>query len=140
MGRKAVFAFVTAVAISLIGVTALAQVGFRATAVFQGTRTVIGQEIQFPLFRNQITALLVEIAPGGETGRHQHPAPTFVYILEGTVTIAHEGGHPQVVYTAGQAFLESVNTWHNGRNLGTTPLKLLVVFSGEEGKPNLVRP
>ncbi len=139
MGRKVVIAFVTAVAISFIGVTALAQVGFRATAVFQGTRTVIGQEIQFPLFRNQITALLIEIAPGGETGRHQHPAPTFVYVLEGTVTIGIEG-HPQAVYTSGQAFLEAVNTWHNGRNLGTTPLKLLVVFSGEEGKPNLVRP
>ncbi|MGH7207182.1 MAG: cupin domain-containing protein [Nitrospiraceae bacterium] len=139
MGRKAVFAFVTAVGISFIGGTALAQVGFRATPLLQGTRTVIGQEIQFPLFRNQISALLVEIAPGGETGRHQHPVPTFVYVLEGTVTIAHEG-HPQHVATAGQSFLESVNTWHNGRNLGTTPLKLLVVFSGEEGKPNLVRP
>lgn len=139
MGRKAVIAFVTAVAITLIGSTALAQVGFRATPVFQGTRTGIGQEIQFPLFRNQVTALLVEIAPGGETGRHQHPVPTFVYVLEGTVTIEIEG-HPQVVHTSGQAFLETVNTWHNGRNRGTAPLKLLVVFSGEEGKPNLVRP
>jgi len=140
MSRKAVFAFVTAVAISFIGGTALAQVGFRATTLVQGTRTVTGQEIQFPLFRNQITALLIEIAPGGETGRHQHPVPTFVYVLEGTVTLAIEG-HPQVlVNTAGTAFLEAVNTWHNGRNLGTTPVKLLVVFSGEEGKPNLVRP
>jgi quercetin dioxygenase-like cupin family protein len=139
MGRKAVFALVTAVAISFIGGTVLAQVGFRATPVVQGTKTVIGQEIQFPLFRNQITALFVEIAPGGETGRHQHPVPTLSYVLEGAVTVEIEG-HPRAVYTAGQAFLEPVNTWHNGRNLGTTPLKLLVVFAGEEGKPNLVRP
>lgn len=139
MDRKVVFAFVMAVAIGFMGSIALAQVGFRATPVFQGTRTVIGQEIQFPLFRNQITALLIEIAPGGETGRHQHPAPTFVYVLEGTVTIDIEG-HPQAVHTAGQGFLEANNVWHNGRNRGTTPLKLLVVFSGEEGKPNLVRP
>ena len=139
MGRKALFAFVTAVAISFIGGTALAQVGFRATPVLQGTRTVIGQEIQFPLFRNQITALLVEIAPGGETGRHQHPVPTLSYVLEGAVTVEIEG-HPQVVATSGQSFLEPVNTWHNGRNRGTAPLKLFVVFSGEEGKPNLVRP
>jgi quercetin dioxygenase-like cupin family protein len=139
MGRKVVFAFVMAVVIGFMGGIALAQVGFRATTVFQGTKTVIGQEIQFPLFRNQITALLIEIAPGGETGRHQHPAPTFVYVLEGTVTIDVEG-HPQAVHTAGQGFLEANNVWHNGRNRGTTPLKLLVVFSGEEGKPNLVRP
>jgi quercetin dioxygenase-like cupin family protein len=139
MGRKVVFAFVMAVVIGFMGGIALAQVGFRATTVFQGTKTVIGQEIQFPLFRSQITALLIEIAPGGETGRHQHPAPTFVYVLEGTVTIDVEG-HPQAVHTAGQGFLEANNVWHNGRNRGTTPLKLLVVFSGEEGKPNLVRP
>ena len=139
MSRTIAIALVAAVAVGVIGGSALAQVGFRATPVFQGTRTAIGQEIQFPLFRNQIAALLVEIAPGGETGRHQHSAPTFVYVLEGTVTIDIEG-HPQVVYTAGQGFLEVNNVWHNGRNLGTTPLKLLVVFSGEEGKPNLVRP
>lgn len=139
MIRKVLLAFVTVVAIGLFGVSAMAQVGFRATTVFQGTTTAIGQPIQFPLFRNQITALLIEIAPGGETGRHQHSAPTFVYVLEGTVTIDIEG-HPQAVFTTGQGFLEVNNVWHNGRNRGATPLKLLVVFSGEEGKPNLVRP
>lgn len=132
MGRKAVFAFVIAVAISLFGVTALAQVGFRATPVLQATRTVIGQEIQFPLFRNQITALSVEIAPGGETGRHQHPVPTLSYVLEGTVTVEIEG-HPQAVVAAGQAFLEPVNTWHNGRNRGTTLSNFSWCFRGRRG-------
>lgn len=139
MGRKVVFALVMAVTIGSIGGIALAQVGFRATPVLQATQTVIGQQIQFPLFRNQVAALLVEIAPGGETGRHQHPVPTLSYVLEGTVTVEIEG-HPQAVYTAGQAFIEPVNVWHNGRNRGAAPLKLFVVFSGEEGKPNLVRP
>jgi len=33
-----------------------------------------------------------------------------------------------------------VNTWHNGKNTGTTPARILVVFSGVKGKPNLIRP
>jgi hypothetical protein len=33
-----------------------------------------------------------------------------------------------------------VNTWHNGKNNGTAPVKILAVFSGAAGQPNLVRP
>jgi len=40
----------------------------------------------------------------------------------------------------GDSFLEVVNTWRNGKNRGATPVKLLVVFAGVRGKPNLVRP
>ena len=101
--------------------------------------TVTGQPLQYPLFRNQVTASILEIAPGGETGRHMHPNPTFVYVLEGTLTVDIEG-HGQKVYTQGQSYLEAINHWHNGLNRGTSPVKVLVVFAGEEGKANLVRP
>ena len=32
-----------------------------------------------------------------------------------------------------------MNTWHNGKNLGQAPLKILVVFVSEEGKKNFIR-
>jgi quercetin dioxygenase-like cupin family protein len=115
------------------------QVGFRATMVIQGTRTVAAQEIQFPLFRNQFTALILEIAPGGQVGRHLHPVPMLAYVLEGSVTVEMEGQTP-MTFRQGQAYLEAVNSWHNAVNPGSTTTKLLVVFAGEEGKPVLVRP
>lgn len=114
-------------------------VGLKVTPVFQGSETTIGQPILFPLFNNQVTAQLAEFAPGGETGRHQHPVPTFVYVLEGTITTEVEG-HGQKVQNAGQAVLEVINTWHNGSNRGTTPAKALGVFFGQEGTPNFIRP
>jgi quercetin dioxygenase-like cupin family protein len=43
-------------------------------------------------------------------------------------------------YKAGDSFLEVLNTWHNGKNNGTALAKVLVVFAGVHGKPNLVRP
>jgi hypothetical protein len=35
---------------------------------------------------------------------------------------------------------EVVNTWHNGRNLGDTPVKFLIVFAAQVGTPTIVRP
>ena len=117
----------------------MAQVGMKATTVLQTTTTASGQPLQFPQSRSQFTGVVIELAPGGEVGRHMHPAPNFVYVLEGEITIEAEG-HPARTYSAGQSFAESVNHWHNGFNRGSAPLKILVVFAGEEGKPVTVRP
>lgn len=116
-----------------------AQVGMRATTALQTSTTAIGQPLQFPLFRNQFTGVIIELAPGGQVGRHMHPVPNFVYVLEGAITIEADG-HPARTYAAGEAFAESVNTWHNGINRGTVPVKVLVVFAGEEGRPVTIRP
>ncbi|MGQ0570688.1 MAG: cupin domain-containing protein [Armatimonadota bacterium] len=139
MRTKILIAAGATAVVALAGAAVWAQVGFKSTVVLQATTTVIDQPIQYPLFRNQVTASVLEIAPGGETGRHMHPNPTFVYVLEGTLTVDFDG-HGQRAYTPGQSYLEAINHWHNGLNRGATPLKLLVVFAGEEGKPNLVRP
>jgi quercetin dioxygenase-like cupin family protein len=119
--------------------TPLGPVGFTATTLLQTSTTVVGQPIRFPQGDSQFTALLGEIAPGGQAGRHMHPVPLLVYILEGTLSIEMEG-HETHVVTAGEAFTEVVNTWHNGRNLGNTPAKFLIVFAGQDGTPMTIRP
>ncbi|MGH7674814.1 MAG: cupin domain-containing protein [Gemmatimonadales bacterium] len=124
----------------LIAAPAVAQVAFKATTILQSGVTASGAAITYPKTDSaEVTALLVEIGPGGETGRHMHPSPTFVYLLEGAIEVEMAGGAPHT-YKAGDSFLEVLNTWHNGKNTGTTPAKLLVVFSGVKGKPNLIRP
>ncbi len=140
MRRYLVVSGVMAVLIAAMTAGTLAQVGFKATTVLQAGTTVTGQDLQFPLFRNQITAAVLEIAPSGEVGRHRHPVPTFVYVLEGSVQVAIDGQSQTSTYGPGQAYLEAVNTWHNVYNRGTGPARLLVVFAGEQGQPNLVRP
>ena len=114
-------------------------VGFSATTLLQTGTTVRGQPIRFPQGDNQFTALLGEIAPGGQAGRHMHPVPLLVYILEGSLSIEMEGHETQVV-SAGDAFTEVINTWHNGRNLGSTPARFLIVFAGQDGTPITIRP
>ena len=133
-------AVVTVAAASLITVPATAQVNFKATPILQSGATVSGAPLAYPKTDSaQVTALVLEIGPGGETGRHMHPNPTFVYMLEGAIDVEMDGAVAHT-YKAGDSFLEVLNTWHNGKNTGMTPAKVLVVFSGVKGKPNLVRP
>jgi quercetin dioxygenase-like cupin family protein len=63
----------------------------------------------------------------------------FVYFLEGTLTIEMEG-HGTHEFSEGEAIAEVVNTWHNGRNLGDTPARFLIVFAAQEGSPTIIRP
>ena len=126
--------------LGLIATPAAAQVKFSATPVLQSGTTAGGASIAYPKTDSaEVTALVLDIGPGGETGRHMHPYPTFVYVLEGAIDVEMDGGMVHT-YRAGDSFLEVLNTWHNGKNKGTTPAKVLVVFAGVHAKPNLVRP
>jgi quercetin dioxygenase-like cupin family protein len=126
--------------LGFIATPAVAQVKFSATPVLQSATTAGGTPIAYPKTDSaEVTALMLDIGPGGETGRHMHPYPTFVYVLEGAIDVEMDGGDVQR-HKAGDSFLEVVNTWHNSKNKGTTPAKVLVVFVGVHGKPNAVRP
>jgi quercetin dioxygenase-like cupin family protein len=131
---------ILAVFFGLIATPAVAQVKFSATPVLQSGINAGGTSIAYPKTDSaEVTALMLDIGPGGETGRHMHPYPTFVYVLEGAIDVEMDGGVVHS-YKAGDAVLEVVNTWHNSKNKGARPAKVLVVFAGVHGKPNAVRP
>ena len=68
---------------------------------------------------------VAEVAPGAATGRHTHPTPRFVYVIEGAVVLELADTSPQT-FKAGQAFAEMPNEIHNFRNANTTePAKAL---------------
>ena len=95
----------------------------------------IGQPIAYPREGTpEVTALLIEMAPGEETGWHQHPVPLFGYILAGELTVYQVTGEKRVVH-AGEVSLESVNVVHNGVNEGAVPCKMIVFVVGLKGVP-----
>lgn len=119
---------------------ASAAVGFEAKEVYKGATTIKDQPLVYPATdQPEITSMVVEIAPGGESDRHQHPAPPYIYVLEGTMTVEFDDGS-QRSFAAGQGFLEAANTWHKARNLSNAPLRFIVTFLGEMGKPNFITP
>lgn len=110
------------------------------TPILQTDTTAAGTPFTYPRTGDaEITALVVEIPAGAETGRHLHPQPTFAYVLEGTLQVETDDGTVRT-FQPGDAFVEVVDTWHNGRNSGATLVRALVVFAGARGEPNVVRP
>ncbi len=79
----------------------------------------------------------ITIAPGGTTGWHYHPGQVFGVIREGTLT--HYEGDCSVdgVYNAGDAITERSGTGyiHEGRNEGSTPLVMWVLYIDPAGSP-----
>jgi quercetin dioxygenase-like cupin family protein len=104
-------------------------------ALLRTTVNSIGQPIAYPREgAPEVTALLVEMAPGEETGRHQHPVPLLGYILSGELTVYQSTGEKRVI-GPGEVSLESVNVIHNGVNEGTVPLKMIVFVVGLKDVP-----
>ncbi len=76
---------------------------------------------------------IAEIAPGAMAGKHRHPGIEIGYVLEGSVTLEHQGEAPRVL-KAGDSFNNGGGV-HNAKNTGKTPVKILAVYLVEKGKP-----
>lgn len=77
------------------------------------------------------------VAPGGTTGWHYHPGQVFGVIKQGTLT--HYRGDCSVdgVYNAGDAISEGSGDGyvHEGRNEGSVPLVMTVLYIKPAGSP-----
>ena len=109
------------------------------TPILRTTKTASGQPIAYPKTGSpQVTAVLVEIPPGAQTGWHVHPFPCYAYIMSGKLTVKIQGKKPREL-RAGEALVETVNTPHNGMNKGSVPVRLVMFVTGETDKPFTVR-
>ena len=101
-------------------------------------RTVLDQAIEYPKRKPaQVSSTIITLLPGQETGMHKHDAPMYAYIMEGMVTVEYKDGTIKE-FGAGSAIMEAVGTWHNGKNLGDVPVRILVVNFGAKGVKNTV--
>lgn len=95
-------------------------------------KVLITQDLPIPGY--QIVMATVEIPPGVRAGRHTHPGTVVANIQEGVLTLDYEG-RPTATYKAGDAVLAEAGKIHEDINNGTTPVKLIVVYVVEKGKP-----
>ena len=79
----------------------------------------------------------ITIQPGGTTGWHWHDGTLYAYVEQGTLTHTDSDCTTTNTYSEGAAFVEpsGSNHVHIGRNLGTTPLVLDVVYVDPAGSP-----
>lgn len=114
-----------------------AAVGVSREAVLDTATNLAGEAITFPTGAAHMTAEMVTFEPGGHTALHQHPVPSFVYVLEGELEVRIEGQEP-MRFGPGQAFMEPQDSTMQAFNLAEGPTRLLVVYSGAEGHENMM--
>jgi len=78
------------------------------------------------------------IPPKFVGGKHMHPGPVFVYVLEGELTI--QLANETKTFKAGELYPEDIGAAMVGKNLsGTDDLELLVFQVGDIGKPMMIK-
>lgn len=108
----------------------------RIQPLLDSSKTILGQPLVYPSDGTaRLQSVIVTMQPGEQTGPHKHPFPTYGYILEGELTVEYDNGETRV-YKEGDALLEAVDILHNGKNNGTVPMRILVVFMGVDGQLN----
>jgi len=71
-------------------------------------------------------------------GKHMHPGPVYVYVLEGELTIQQEGG--EKTFKAGNLYAEDINTAMVAKNISTNnSVKILVFQIGSIGQPMMIK-
>ncbi len=112
--------------------------GLKSTMVLKATESWDGKPIVLPQAKAEVTGIVMEIAPGAETGWHLHPAASFGYVMEGELEVHLKNGSMRKL-KAGDALAEVVNVLHNGVNTGNAQVKIAVFYIGEAGQPLFVR-
>lgn len=106
-----------------------------ATVLLRSDKTNTGDALTYPRTDTpEVTTMIVEIAPGASTSLHLHPVPSVAYMLQGELEVHADGGIVNH-YKTGDAFLETIGRTHQGFNVGTTPVRILVTYIGVKGEP-----
>lgn len=105
-------------------------------------------QTMLPPYTNGVAEMHVvkfKIAPGGKTPVHLHPVNGAGYVLSGELTMyttSDPSGNfsdpnkvKKVVLKSGDAWAETVNTWHYGINSTKEDVNFVVVFAGQKDTP-----
>lgn len=128
---------------SIAGVAALSLAGLISALRAQSTPPIrrvelLKQVLPAGNFRN-VEAVVIELDPGAAAQRHRHDVAVLAYVIEGAVENRFDGGETRT-HRTGESWWEAPGTVHDlARNPSTTGrARLLIVYIGEEGKPNTV--
>lgn len=125
--RKPITVTLAAVAAAvLLPATAFATPGSGVTGTILAQKTI---------GHTDYTLREITVQPGGYTGWHFHDGTLYAYVKAGTLTHNLADCSIDGIFTTGRAFTEKPDQVHIGRNLGSTPLVLEVLYVLPAGSP-----
>ncbi|PTE11669.1 cupin domain-containing protein [Mesorhizobium helmanticense] len=108
------------------------------TPLASRTETASGQPITLPQKNVQVLVSTYDIAAGATLPVHKHPFPRYAYVQAGTLQVTNVETGKSNTYKTGDFIVEMIGQWHQATNVGTDPVKLLVIDQVEEGTKNTV--
>ena len=113
--------------------------GVQAKIILQTEAMSNGEPIDYQdTDHPRVTVMVVDIAPGAQTGWHSHPVAVYAYVMAGNLSVQIEGSKTSQ-FKEGEAIIEVVKLKHNGINNGKVPVKLVVFYLGEKDMPNVIK-
>ncbi|MDQ6433061.1 cupin domain-containing protein [Mesorhizobium sp. LHD-90] len=98
--------------------------------------TAAGQPIVLPAKDARVIVSNFEIAPGATLPVHKHPYQRYAYVLAGALRVTNAETGESTDYKPGDFIVEMVGRWHQGANIGTDTVRLLVIDQVEGDLPN----
>jgi quercetin dioxygenase-like cupin family protein len=89
---------------------------------------------EYPSGQPEITILRIKIPAGSELPLHKHSVINAGVLLSGELTVVTED-NKTLRLKSGESIVEVVNTWHYGKNEGSTPAEIIVFYAGAPGEP-----
>ncbi len=114
--------------------TAAALNPIKSSVLLKTSTSWSGVPIQYPSGPLEVTAVMIEIPAGTDTGWHVHASPNFAYMLEGELEVRLVNGQTRLL-RAGDVHSEVVDTVHAGRSIGPGPARLVVFYTSTVGTP-----
>ncbi len=88
----------------------------------------------YPKGTPEVTILRIKIPPGVQLPMHTHPIINAGFLLDGELTVVTKDDKT-LHLKAGESIVETVNTWHYGKNEGTKTAEILVFYAGVLDSP-----
>jgi quercetin dioxygenase-like cupin family protein len=131
MSKKVIARMLASVGAAVLVVIA-AHVVLRAQQPAVERKVLLQQDVSIPGYQNVLVAVTIPV--GGREGRHTHPGTAIVHVLEGTLTLDHDG-RATTAYKAGETFYVDAGKVHEGINRGNAAVRAIASFVVEKGKP-----
>lgn len=97
------------------------------TPVISAVTTASRQPIILPKGAARLIVSTYVIAPGAKLPVHRHTYPRYAYVLDGQLRVTDVKARRTFEYKKGDFVVEMIGRQHFGENVGSGPLRLLVI-------------
>ncbi len=125
-----------AVLLSTAALPAFAQVSVEKLLTTGVTAT--GQPIILPQDNVEVVVSTYEIAVGAKLPSHEHPSTRYAYVISGELRVTNTEVGEATTYKTGDFIIEAIGQLHFGENIGSEPVRLLVIDQIEKGEPTVI--